>query len=396
MVNKTNNSGDAHLLVFADDWGRHPSSCQHLIGQLLPRYDVTWVNTIMRPPRLDRSTLRRGLEKAGQWSGLRQRPAAAASRHGGRKRPLVLNPGMWPWFQSRFARQLNRRLLRRQLARHLRRCDKPIIGITTLPIVGGVMDDLPVSRWVYYCVDDFAEWPGLDGNSLRLLEDQLVEKADVIVAVSEHLKNKLARSRDNVQLLTHGVDIDHWKCDAAACPALDDYQRPLVMFWGLIDRRMDLEMIRTLSARLERGTILLVGPQIDPHPELASLDRVRLIPPVSFDSLPSFGKAADVLIMPYADLPVNHAIQPLKLLEYLSTGKPVVVRDLPSTRPWSDCLHLASTADDFADGVCRALGEGLSAEQQQSRRRRLERESWREKSRRFEGLMATGIEAACR
>ena len=32
------------LLVFADDWGRHPSSCQHLIQELLPQYQVTWVN----------------------------------------------------------------------------------------------------------------------------------------------------------------------------------------------------------------------------------------------------------------------------------------------------------------------------------------------------------------
>src|SRR5438094_4010940 len=53
------------LLVFADDWGRHPSSCQHLIRHTLGRYDVYWVNTIgTRTPRLDWATLTRGLEKA--------------------------------------------------------------------------------------------------------------------------------------------------------------------------------------------------------------------------------------------------------------------------------------------------------------------------------------------
>ena len=46
-------SGPAPLLVFADDWGRHPSSCQHLISRLLDRHRVAWVNTVgMRPPRL--------------------------------------------------------------------------------------------------------------------------------------------------------------------------------------------------------------------------------------------------------------------------------------------------------------------------------------------------------
>jgi len=51
------------VLVFADDWGRHPSSCQHLVGHLLDRYQVLWINTIgTRQPRLDFATLTRGLE----------------------------------------------------------------------------------------------------------------------------------------------------------------------------------------------------------------------------------------------------------------------------------------------------------------------------------------------
>jgi hypothetical protein len=58
----------APLLVFSDDWGRHPSSCQHLISHLLPTRQVVWVNTIgTRPPRLDLATVKRGFEKLRQW-----------------------------------------------------------------------------------------------------------------------------------------------------------------------------------------------------------------------------------------------------------------------------------------------------------------------------------------
>src|SRR3954454_3864453 len=64
------------LLVFADDWGRHPSSCQHLVGHLVTRYRVVWVNTIgTRPPRLDRTTLARGWEKLRHWGGRAPAPA---------------------------------------------------------------------------------------------------------------------------------------------------------------------------------------------------------------------------------------------------------------------------------------------------------------------------------
>src|SRR5207302_2031672 len=67
------------LLVFADDWGRHPSSCQHLVRHLLPRREVVWVNTIMRPPRLDLATLRRGGEKVRQWLGAHGAAGPAAA-----------------------------------------------------------------------------------------------------------------------------------------------------------------------------------------------------------------------------------------------------------------------------------------------------------------------------
>ncbi|MCA9057884.1 MAG: hypothetical protein KDA85_05275, partial [Planctomycetaceae bacterium] len=99
------------LLVFSDDWGRHASSCQHLIRRLLPRYDVTWVNTIgTRAPRLDLATLRRVLEKLRQWSRKRQStdgsrteatfvPAASPL-----SRIQVVNPRMWPWFSGAFDR----------------------------------------------------------------------------------------------------------------------------------------------------------------------------------------------------------------------------------------------------------------------------------------------------
>src|SRR5271163_4697261 len=85
------------LLVFADDWGRHPSSCQHLIRHLQGRHDVYWVNTIgTRSPRLNWSTVKRSGEKLRQWL----RPAnTAAKPPSGQEtvQPTVLNPRMWPW-----------------------------------------------------------------------------------------------------------------------------------------------------------------------------------------------------------------------------------------------------------------------------------------------------------
>jgi glycosyltransferase involved in cell wall biosynthesis len=368
------------LLVFADDWGRHPSSCQHLMRRLLGRHAVYWVNTIgTRSPRLNWATLERGAEKLRHWL----RPAAAASgplagpASAHDRGPVVLNPRMWPWFGSAFSRRLNRVLLRRQLLPLVRSLPVPPVAVTTLPITADLIGELPVQRWVYYCVDDFGQWPGLDQAALRRLDDLLIERADVRIAVSETLQERIRSLGREATLLTHGVDLSFWAGEAgAALPAdLEALERPLVVFWGVVDRRMDLAFVRALSAALGRGTILLVGPQNEPDPALLSVPRVVYHAPLPFATLPQLAREAGVLIMPYADLPVTRAIQPLKLKEYLATGRPVVVRSLPATLPWGDCLDLAGDAESFARLVCRRLEEGTAAEQVQARSR-LQDESW--------------------
>ena len=176
------------ILVFSDDWGRHPSSCQHLVMRLLQRYAVLWVNTIgMRAPQLNALTVLRGFEKGASGPG--RNPAI--------QRPLpvhlkVLNPKMWPWMRTRFDRAFNRRLLSRQLTPHLQSCDPPAVAITTVPVVADLIGVLPVRSWLYYCVDDFSAWPGLDQAALGRLERDLVSRVDSCVAVSENLQERLA------------------------------------------------------------------------------------------------------------------------------------------------------------------------------------------------------------
>jgi glycosyltransferase involved in cell wall biosynthesis len=372
------------LLVFADDWGRHPSSCQHLIRRLLDRHPVAWVNTIgTRKPRFDLDTLRRGLEKLRHW--MRPSKDDAATLPAGLR---VLNPRMWPSFDSRLARWLNRRLLVPPLAAAARELGEPPIVVTTIPLVADLVGRLPVRRWVYYCVDDFSVWPGLDGATLRCMEQELVRRADGIIAVSENLQNRLADMGRPSHLLTHGVDLQFWQNspEGAALERLQEHERPLVVFWGVVDRRMDTEFLANVTRKLQKGTVVLVGPEADPDPTLQTLPRLVRTGPLVFEQLPALARQAAVLVMPYADLPVTRAMQPLKLKEYLATGKPVVVRDLPATRPWADCLDLVASAASFAAAVEQRLAEGVPAAQQAARQR-LTGEGWDEKAQTFERLV---------
>jgi glycosyltransferase involved in cell wall biosynthesis len=369
------------LLIFSDDWGRHPSSCQHLARVLKERYRIWWINTIgTRRPRLDVPTIRRAFEKAQQWF----RPPDPSP---GPTNPTVLNPRMWPSFSSRIERRLNRELLRRQIVPIVEASASPVVAITTIPIVADLVGLLSVDRWIYYCLDDYEEWPGLDRDALRSMEATLVHRVDSVIAVSDRLRDKFAGMGKHSDVLTHGTDLGHWNGAGDTIPSrlpvgLED---PLIVFWGLVDRRMDVAMLEQLGNDLDRGTILLVGPEDDPDPALKRVPRLVRMNSISYDELPGLARRARVLIMPYADFPVTRAMQPLKLKEYLATGKPVVVRDLPATRCWSDALDLVDSPVAFSETVRRRLDGGPSCGQVAARGR-LEHESWEAKAVEFERL----------
>lgn len=372
-------------LVFSDDWGRHPSSCQHLVRQLLPKHPVAWVNTIgTRLPKLDWHTVKRASEKIVQWTA---RPAADTSAEAN---PRVLAPVMWPSFRTSLCRRINRNLLTTSLCRQLDP-NRTRVGVTTIPLAADLADRLPVDRWIYYCVDDLAEWPGLDKPTLLKMERDLVCRADAIVAVSDRLVERMESMGRSSTLLTHGVDLDHWRSEPVSIPDnLRLHEEPRIVFWGVVDRRMNADWVKALSQRLVRGTIVLAGPVEYEDPTLNGLPNVVRLGPVPYADLPSLAQSASVLVMPYADSPATRAMQPLKLKEYLATGKPVVVSDLPAVRDWQSACDVATTASEFVHLVTFRLEKGVP-ESQRSARCRLNDESWTAKAKTFEEIVLEGI-----
>src|SRR5262249_32868906 len=150
------------------------------------------------------ATLRRGVEKLFHWARRPSGDAAALPEN-----LHVSNPRMWPWFSTPLDRRLNRFLL----ARHLRRLARPLappVVVTTIPIVADLVSLFAGGRWLYYCVDDFGTGPGVDQRAMRRMEDRLVRECHRLVAVSETLRDGLARRGRQAELLTHGVDLEFW------------------------------------------------------------------------------------------------------------------------------------------------------------------------------------------
>lgn len=394
---------DASAIVFADDWGRHPSSCQHLIRHCIADTRIWWVNTIgMRRARLSAADLRRAAGVVTRWIGLDQStgngPHAEPDTAPEKATPsnlTVLSPMMYPGFRNGWQRTLNRRRVQAAVSKALQAASVGEVDavVTTLPITADLVGKLPARRWVYYAVDDFSVWPGLDSDVMDTMERELVAKVDHIVAVSETIANRMrSLGAKHVDMLTHGVDIDHFTSIDCVLD-LDDEPTRKVVFWGLIDQRLDLHWLEILAKSLadHSAKVLLAGPVADSAPglqdKLAAMPGIELLGPLPYEQLPQLACEANVMVMPYVDAPVTHAMAPLKLLEYLATYRSVVVRDLPATRPWSDCCDIVTSADELAAQCLTRIDTGLPETQRRARQQRLPGESWSEKSRTFKRLM---------
>ena len=387
------------LIVFADDFGRHPSSMQHLARHLVGDFDITWVNTVgMRRPRLCRADLHRGWQKLRQWAGdlIRSTPPAHAPARSSIQGPTqrsndasphdhrvrVISPVMWPSFHTRWARAVNRWLLGRTVRHIASRAPGPVSVVTSLPITADLVGMAGVDRWVYYMVDDHARWPGHDTAALVEMHHRQVDRANTLIAASRTLAEQAGRRGRTAAVLTHGLDLDRWRGPAFDSPAarrIGALPGPRAVYWGLIDGRLDREAIGRLAAA--GVDVVLVGPTLGDVADLVAQPRVHLVGPVDPVDLPAIAEAADVLIMPYRTTPATQAMQPLKLTEYLATDRPAVCLELPELAEWADACDVVP-GGDFVARVQRRAASGLPASQARARRRVAD-EDWSVKAARF-------------
>ncbi len=358
------------LLVFADDWGRHPSSCQHLVRRLQGRWRILWVNTVgTRQVRVDGFTWRRGWEKLRSWSnGLRQVAETM----------WVLDPPMLPAAANSVLRLVNRRLVTRRIRRTLGRLGMgdPVV-LTTLPYTVWLLGDVGQRGLVYNCTDDFSYWPSADRGTLQQAEAEMRQRADLVLAASRRLQQR-HRDAARCEYFPHAVDFEHFaSVESRSVPAeLQQIPSPRVGFFGLIYEKLDVELLTAIVTELPHVHLVLIGPCDYRPAEFASLPRVHFVGPRAYDELPAWIAGLDVLLLPYVDDEMIRQSNPLKLRECLATGKPTVSIDIAEVRQFEPYVRVAASRPDFVAAVRHALDspadKATAALQQQSVRQ----ESW--------------------
>ena len=374
----------AAFIVFSDDWGEHPSSCQHLFRQLLPGHRVIWVNTIgMRAPKFTLGDLRKIVLKVGKMFARRGPPARSDSS----PQPEVCQPFMLPFSSIGAVRRFNRRSVVRAVRRRMQALNvtRPVV-VSTVPNACDYVDCFDAARIVYYCVDDFSRWPGLEHALVREMEASLVAKANVLIATSRNLFAMLSATGRSVQLLTHGVDIEHFSRIAPSEHAcLSKIPTPRAGYFGLFDERSNQALLAEVARAMPDVAFVITGPVETDVASLSACANVHFTGPLPYRELPALIRGLEALFIPYVVDELTDSISPLKLKEYLVTGKPVVVTPIAEARLNPALLSLATTAQDWVSALRAALAADAAARRAVALAA-LKEESWWHKARLFEQL----------
>jgi glycosyltransferase involved in cell wall biosynthesis len=360
----------ADLIVFGEDWGRHPSSTQHLVKRLAADRRVVWVNSIgLRRPRLGFADLKRIVQK------LR---AALVGRSGGpvEREPVppnlsVVAPLALPWPGNPVAAWLNRRLVGRQVRRVMaaRGIVRPVLW-ASLPTVVDLMGAFGERATVYYCGDDFAHLAGVDHEPVTRAETRLAAKADRILAASPALAAKFPAAK--TLMLPHGADIALF---AEPAPRASDLpEGPVAGFYGSLSTWLDQDLLAETARRLPGWTFLVIGEARVPVERLASVANIRLIGPRPHSALPGYSQHWQVSLLPFIDNAQIRASNPLKLREYLATGRSIVSTPFPALDAYADLISIAPDAAGFVAALEQSLHEPDA--RRAERRDRVRSETW--------------------
>lgn len=251
-------------------------------------------------------------------------------------------------------------------------------------------------RWVIFDVlDDNINFPGVSENekcSMMAMFGEIIKKATLVTAASQHLVNFI---EDNyltkANFLPNGIDINmfnHKPEYDQPIEELVEYERPLYGFIGALTSWIDFGLLLKLASEIQKGTLVLVGPVIKsavPQELLKKLNehkRVTFQGPKPYEQVPHFLHQFDVLLLPRNYLPHSLASDPLKIYEYLATGKPIVSTAIPSVKRLNDIIYVGETHSDFINNIFISQKE-WSVEKSDCARRRVADMTWEKRAERM-------------
>jgi UDP-galactopyranose mutase len=229
------------------------------------------------------------------------------------------------------------------------------------PLALPVANGLKPKGIIYDCMDELSAFKNA---SPRLIEreHELFGVADIVFTGGPSLYQSKRKHHDNVHCFASSVDAAHFAPDHDEPEIRPDHMaqekipHPRLGYFGVIDERLDIDLIRALADEYPEWQIVMVGPvvKIDPA-TLPIRQNIHWLGQHSYADLPHLVAGWDVCLLPFAMNEATRFISPTKTLEYMAAEKPVVSTPIKDVvEPYSHVVSIAHTPENFM-AACAAL-----------------------------------------
>jgi glycosyltransferase involved in cell wall biosynthesis len=375
ISSKQNDLHDYVILYFGNDWAaENRTSSHHIAARLMAQHDVVYVDSPgMRAPVASGRDFKKIINKLRQLLSRPEPITGSAWRITipqipFRRLPMIdlINTWVSTWAVGR--------ALKLSGFSH-----KKIILWFAVPHPGYLVGKLKESYVVYYCIDDYAAHPGVDPIKIKALDDALTKSASrVFVAPPALVQAKLAMNATTLYS-PHGVDAQMFGLASdpqTVVPSeLADIKGPIIGYFGSVAPWIDIDLLAYVAAQNPDCTMVLIGHVATDVQALTNLPNVRMMGPKKYADLPKWAKAFSVVLIPYLKNQQVLNANPLKLREYLATGKPIVSVSNPEIAKFADVVAIADDKETFSKLVRKAI-ESDDADGPQKRMAAVKDSTW--------------------
>jgi len=216
---------------------------------------------------------------------------------------------------------------------------------------------------VYDCMDELSAFKGAS-PVLKEYEAELFRRADLVFTGGQSLYEAKRNQHANVYAFPSSVDVPHFAAARNITSEPEDQANiphPRLGFYGVIDERMDIELIDRIACARPDWHLVMIGPvvKIDPA-DLPRRDNIHYLGGKDYKELPSYLAGWDLAMLPFARNESTRFISPTKTPEYLSAGKPVVstsIRDVVRPYGQEKLVRIADNAEEFVAAAEAAMKE---------------------------------------
>ncbi|MES2710476.1 MAG: UDP-galactopyranose mutase [Pseudomonadota bacterium] len=216
---------------------------------------------------------------------------------------------------------------------------------------------------VFDCMDELSAFR-FASPELKLLEQDLMRAADVVFTGGQSLYEARKDSHGNIHCFPSGVDLAHFMTARGTLSEPSDQRHVAaskIGYFGVIDERLDMDLIAGIAAARPDWNIVMVGPVAKLKPsELPQASNIHWLGSRDYGQLPSYLAHWDVALMPFALNEATRFISPTKAPEYLAGGKRVVstaITDVVRRFDGMTAVRIAADAPGFVDAIEAAMRE---------------------------------------